>query len=60
MNLSKFDGKKVFVIDTDNKKNEGLVNLYIPAKDNDIDEDCIGLDNGMGFYESDIKSIEEI
>ncbi|MCD7811206.1 MAG: hypothetical protein LUG91_05060 [Ruminococcus sp.] len=52
--------KNVRIISKRNNIYEGVVNNYIPAKDNDIEEDAIGLVTGRGFYESDIVSIEII
>lgn len=58
MDLSKYTFKDVRIIDKSGTIHTGHVDLYIPDKDNDIFEDCIGLDTGTGFYASDIKSIE--
>ncbi len=59
MDLSNFFKKKVRIIDLSGKETIGYCDGYIPDKDNDISEDSIEIGKaGVGFYESDIQSIE--
>ncbi|MDR2833530.1 MAG: hypothetical protein LBV67_07445 [Streptococcaceae bacterium] len=74
MNLEQYFGKKVKIVDTDNKEWVGFVNTFIPAIDNstynpELDEfvddpvDEIGIPYAGGitsFREEDIKTIEVI
>lgn len=57
MDLSKYEGENIVVIDKNGMEYKGYVDVYIPDKDNDIDEDCICLDTGTFFNSSDIQYI---
>ena len=66
MKLSNFAGKKVKIVDNDNKIYQGFVLGYTKAEDNDENEASIdvlpskkSLD-GVELFESEIKSIEII
>ena len=59
-------GKKVKIIDTDDIQYIGYFLDYTPAFNNPEDEWSISIypskssNSGVGFFESDIKTIEEI
>lgn len=58
-NLSQYHyGDSVVVTDTDGKEYQGIITLFTPAKDNEVDEDAIAIDSGYWFDESDIQSIK--
>ncbi len=59
MKLAQYKGKNVVVHSIGGNTYSGIVNLYTPAKDNDINEDAIAIYSaGIWLDESDIKSIE--
>lgn len=66
MKLSDFAGKKVKIVDNDNKIYQGFVLGYTKAEDNDENEASIDVlpskksFNGVELFESEIKSIEII
>lgn len=60
MRLKEYNGKRVKAIGVDGKIYTGKVLVYIPAPDNDPEEDAILLDSGWGLNESDIKEISII
>ncbi len=60
IDLEQFFNKTVRVVDLKGCIYTGKVDLFEYAKDNDESEDCISIDCGWWFYESDIKLIEII
>lgn len=66
MKLYDYIGKKVKIIDNENIEYIGFVYGYTKALDNEENEASIDVvptkesNSGMGFFESDIKSIEII
>ena len=59
MNLKKYSGKKVMVVDTDDDVHIGNVDMYVQPNDNDGQE-AISMDCGIWLDEEDIKSIKII
>jgi len=60
MKLNEFVGKNVRVTDIDGAVYINTVIQFMPAPDNDPEEDGIGLASGWWLNESDIKEITVI